>query len=187
MAKLIRMGPDSALIRVEPQIDFTRPEGAFHLDGEAAIAVINRLTKKSPDVYDSYDWHDRDHDSFKRFGIHCVAESEGAQPDPDLDRSKVRAILMKGVDIHDDIYDSFDIPLLEPILRARGKKTLFIVGSAVPICPSLTAMSGARLGFETYLVLDACCIMPDTDIAKHIAELENAGVKVINSKDIDLD
>lgn len=189
MTKLIKMCADSALVLVEPQFDFTRPEGAFHLDGAEAVRVMNRLIKKSPWVMATYDWHRREpvpHVSFAKWGKHCVPMEEGAQPDPDLDISTLRAVLMKGVDADDDIYDSFDIPTMEPLLRSQKKKTLFIAGSAVPICPSLTAMSAARLGFDTFLVIDACCVIPGTNMEDHIAELIKAGVRVVTSNDIDL-
>lgn len=184
MKEKIKMGPDSAVLEVEPQDGFTNKNGSFGLDGELVVETMNKVAAKSPDVVVTIDWHPPGHISFIKYGVHCVPGTRDARLHPKLSLAPIKAIFMKGTGVNEDIYDSFLIPGLTEYLRARNKKVLFIDGSAIPVCPSDTAISGVKNGFIVYLIWDACCIMPGTDEQKERERLEKAGVKVINFADL---
>jgi nicotinamidase/pyrazinamidase len=181
----IKIGSDSALLLVEPQKGFTRPDGSFHLEGVGAVCVMNKAMEKAPWTVLSIDWHPEDHVSFDKFGLHCIPGTPDAELDPYLKIGPIKAIFMKGTGKNEDIYDSFLIPGLKEYLVGIGKKTLFIAGSAIPICPSDTAISGAREGFKVYLVWDACVMIKGTDEEKEKERLKKAGVAVINYDDLE--
>ncbi|MCX6758542.1 MAG: isochorismatase family protein [Candidatus Nealsonbacteria bacterium] len=168
---------------IEAQIDFTRPYGKFGINGAEAIREINKIMAGKPYVVTTVDWHSlkpKPHISFKRWGQHCVPGTSGAMYDPDLDIGRIDVEFKKGTDPDDDIYDSFKIPWFEQFIKILDPDKVIVAGSAIPVCPSLTAMSSVVAGFETYLPWNACCVMKDTDIGKAIVELERAGVIVTN-------
>ena len=192
----IRITPDSCTLPIEPQNGFTKLKGSFQLDGEEAIDNTNILMDNTPWSVVSVDWHLPDNDSFKLFGTHCVPGTWDCKLHPKLKLMPIRAIFMKGTRKEDNIFDSFEIPGFREYLRyvridnLERIKRLFVTGSAIPYCPSETAISGARkvdgFAFDTYLVWDACVVIPGTDAEKEKKRLEAAGVKVITMADIAL-
>ena len=61
-----------------------------------------------------------------------------------------------------------------------------VVGLATDYCVKFTALDVAELGIETVLVEDACLgvDLAEGDIERAIAEMRDAGVRVIQSEDL---
>jgi nicotinamidase/pyrazinamidase len=142
-----------ALLIVDFQNDFT-PGGALGVDGGDEIA--GRLNELAADarfemVVATRDWHPPDHGSFREQGgiwpVHCVADTDGAELHPGLDRTRVDVVVDKGQDHDADGYSGFEATLLEELLRARGVDHVTIGGIATDYCVKNTALDALRLGF----------------------------------------
>ena len=145
--------PD-ALIIVDYQNDFARPEGALSVPaGEEVADHINALARSGDYelVLATRDWHPPEHGSFTEQGgiwpVHCVQGSEGAELHPALDRSRVDAIVDKGQDPATEGYSAFDATGLADTLRARGVDDVTVVGLATDYCVKNTARDALREGF----------------------------------------
>ena len=104
-----------ALIIVDYQNDFARPDGALSVPaGEEVAPHINELAASGDYelVVATRDWHPPDHGSFTEQGgiwpVHCVQGSDGAELHPALDTGPVDAIVDKGQDPGTEGYSAFD-------------------------------------------------------------------------------
>ena len=201
----------NALIIVDVQNDFC-PGGALAVpDGDAVIAVANRLQPYFDRVVLTQDWHPSDHGSFAAnhaerapgefidlhglqqilWPVHCVQGSPGAAFHVDLERSHVDHIVQKGNDRTVDSYSGFydngrrHSTGLSDWLRKEGVDTVAVLGLATDYCVRFTALDAASEGFETSLIEDGCrgVELQDGDCAAAIAELREAGVHIRNSKE----
>ena len=145
--------PD-ALIIVDYQNDFARPDGALSVPGGEEIAdAINRHSGSGD--YDlvlaTRDWHPADHGSFAAQGgpwpPHCVQDTQGAALHPALDAGPIDAIVDKGQDPGTEGYSAFDATSLAETLRARGVDAVTVVGLATDYCVKNTALDALREGF----------------------------------------
>jgi nicotinamidase/pyrazinamidase len=143
-----------ALIIVDYQNDFARPDGALSVPGGEEIAGrLNDLAAADAFdvVYATRDWHPSDHGSFTEQGgiwpLHCVQGSEGAELHPALDQSRIDAIVDKGQDPATEGYSAFDATGLADTLRARGVDDVTVVGLATDYCVKNTASDALREGF----------------------------------------
>ena len=143
-----------ALIIVDYQNDFARPDGALSVPaGEEIAGAINAHAASGG--YDlvlaTRDWHPADHGSFAEQGgpwpPHCVQGSDGAELHPDLDTGPIDAIVDKGQDPGTDGYSGFDATGLAERLRGEGIDELTIVGLATDYCVKNTALDALREGF----------------------------------------
>ena len=145
--------PD-ALIIVDYQNDFARPDGALSVPaGEEVADHINALARSGD--YDlvvaTRDWHPPDHGSFTEQGgiwpVHCVQCTPGAELHPALDTEPLDAIVDKGRDPGTEGYSAFDATSLAETLRARGVGAVTVVGLATDYCVKNTALDALREGF----------------------------------------
>jgi nicotinamidase/pyrazinamidase len=143
-----------ALIIVDYQNDFARPDGALSVPGGEQIAErINDLAAAGgfDAVYATRDWHPPDHGSFTEQGgiwpVHCVQGSEGAELHPALDAARIDAIVDKGQDPATEGYSAFDATGLAETLRARDVDDVTVVGLATDYCVKNTALDALREGF----------------------------------------
>ena len=143
-----------ALIIVDYQNDFARPDGALSVPaGEEVAGHINELAASGGYelVVATRDWHPPDHGSFKEQGgiwpVHCVQGSDGAELHPALDTGPVDAIVDKGQDPETEGYSAFDATGLAETLRARGVDAVTVVGLATDYCVKNTALDALREGF----------------------------------------
>jgi nicotinamidase/pyrazinamidase len=143
-----------ALIIVDYQNDFARPDGALSVpDGEAVASHINALAESGDFelVVATRDWHPADHGSFTERGgiwpVHCVQGTPGAELHPALDAAAVDAIVDKGQDPGTEGYSAFDATSLAETLRARGVDAVTVVGLATDYCVKNTALDALREGF----------------------------------------
>ena len=145
--------PD-ALIIVDYQNDFARPDGALSVPaGEEVADHINALARSGDYelVLATRDWHPPDHGSFSEQGgiwpVHCVQGTPGAELHPALDTEPLDAIVDKGQDPATEGYSGFEMTGLEGLLRERGVDELTVVGLATDYCVKNTALDALREGF----------------------------------------
>jgi nicotinamidase/pyrazinamidase len=145
--------PD-ALIIVDYQNDFARPEGALSVPaGEEVADHINALARSGDYelVLATRDWHPPEHGSFTEQGgiwpVHCVQGTAGAELHPALDTEPLDAIVDKGQDPGTEGYSAFDATSLAETLRARGVDAVTVVGLATDYCVKNTALDALREGF----------------------------------------
>lgn len=197
-----------ALILVDIQNDFC-PGGALAVrDGDAVVAVANRLMAAGgyDTVAATQDWHPADHRSFasqhpgKKPGDlgelngqpqvmwpdHCVQASPGAAFHPGLDMTRVAAIFRKGMDREVDSYSGFydngraHATGLADWLRGQGVGAVDVVGLATDYCVKWTALDARAEGFETAVLTEASrgVELAPGDVDRALAELRAAGVVV---------
>ncbi|MBA3700253.1 MAG: bifunctional nicotinamidase/pyrazinamidase [Planctomycetes bacterium] len=199
-----------ALILVDIQNDFC-PGGALAVaDGDAVVAVANRLMSTVDLVVATQDWHPANHGSFasnnpgrKLFDLgdlgglpqvmwpdHCVQWTGGAQFHPGLDTKRITRVFPKGTDATIDSYSGFfdngkrKATGLGDWLKAMGVTEVLICGLATDYCVKATAIDAAGLGFTTRLMLDGCrgVGMQANHIPDALAAMQAAGVQIINGK-----
>jgi nicotinamidase/pyrazinamidase len=175
-----------ALIIVDVQNDFT-PGGALGVpDGDAVIPAVNALAADSEFVVATRDWHPADHGSFAEQGgswpVHCVAESEGAQLAPGVDRKLIDVVVDKGQSRDAEGYSGFEHTGLEELLRSRDVDTVHVAGLALDYCVRATALDARRAGFDVVVHLSATrpVDVKPGDGERAVAELRAAGVSVVD-------
>jgi nicotinamidase/pyrazinamidase len=200
-----------ALIIIDVQNDFC-PGGALAVsDGDKIIPVINKIQDKFDLIAATQDWHPRNHGSFasnygkkpyekiKLSGLdqtlwpdHCVQETKGAELHPDLRKEKIDRIFKKGTERNIDSYSGFfdnghrKSTGLGDYLKQKGVNTIYLAGLTTDYCVKYSALDARTLGFETYLIRDACRavnISPD-DSDKALEEMRKAGVIIVDSDGI---
>jgi nicotinamidase/pyrazinamidase len=211
LAAPIKPGEKDVLLVIDVQNCFV-PGGSLAVPkGDDVVPMINRLARSFPHVVLSQDWHTADHVSFasqhpgkKPFESidlpygrqvlwpdHCVQGSEGAALVKELDVPKAELIIRKGYHRDVDSYSAFleadgKTPTgLSGYLKTRGIKRCFVAGLATDFCVAWTAMDARKLGFEAYVIEDACRgIDTQGSLAKAWADMKKAGVKRIKSGDL---
>ena len=143
-----------ALVIVDYQNDFARPDGALSVPaGEEVADHINALARSGDYelVLATRDWHPPDHGSFSEQGgiwpVHCVQGTLGAELHRGLDRTRIDVVVDKGKDPSADGYSGFEATLLEELLRAHGVDHVTLGGIATDYCVKNTALDALRLGF----------------------------------------
>jgi len=201
-----------ALILVDLQNDFV-PGGALPVPGgDEVVPAANRLQEKFELVVATQDWHPPDHGSFAAnhpgknpgdvvelngleqilWPVHCVRETEGAAFVPGLNTERIERVFRKGTDPGIDSYSGFfdnghrkDTGLGD-YLRSRDVTEVYVLGLATDYCVKFTALDARMLGFDTFLVEDACrgVNLNPGDVEKAVAEMRSAGVVVVGSTDV---
>jgi nicotinamidase/pyrazinamidase len=195
-----RYDPKTALVVVDLQNDFADPAGGLSVKGGADIVPtvngeVSMAVNAGALVVCTQDWHPESTPHFAKDGgiwpVHCVAETWGAELHPDLRVEGPR--VHKGAN-GEDGYSGFTmrdsttgdtIPTeLEGILRDRGIERVVVCGLATDYCVKATALDAARLGFETYLLLDAvrAVDLAAGDGERAIEEMREAGVNLWQSR-----
>lgn len=201
-----------ALILVDIQNDFC-PGGSLAVaDGDAVVAVANRLMPQFDLVVATQDWHPANHksfasqhdsvivgDQFQLNGLtqtawpdHCVQGSHGAEFVRQLNRSGIQHVFQKGTNVEIDSYSGFfdngkqQATGLDQFLEEQKVKQVYVMGLATDYCVRFTALDARELGLETFLIVDGCrgVELNPGDIDKAITEMKAAGVKVINSNEV---
>jgi nicotinamidase/pyrazinamidase len=76
---------------------------------------------------------------------------------------------------------------LDGYLKQRAIKTVFLTGLATDFCVQWTALDARQLGFETYVIEDACRgIDMNGSVAAAWKAMSASGVIRIESSDIEL-
>lgn len=201
-----------ALILVDIQNDFL-PGGALAVpEGNAIIPLVNTLAIRFPLIVATQDWHPRDHGSFaanhpgKKVGdivdlnglpqilwpVHCVQGTPGAAFTPELDTTRIQKVFQKGADPRVDSYSGFfdngrrHATGLGEYLKGENVDAAYLAGLATDYCVKFTALDALQLGFETYLIEDACrgVNLKPGDVENAVEEMRAAGVVVASSRNL---
>ena len=202
----------AALIIVDVQNDFI-PGGALAVnEGDQVVPLVNELQRKFTHVIATQDFHPADHGSFAAnhpgknpgefielagltqilWPVHCVQGSQGAEFHADLNQSQWDAIFQKGKNPKVDSYSGFFDNAqrgdtgLGNYLKSKGIEQVFVCGLALDYCVKFTAFDAKSLGFETFLITDAtrAVNLSPEDGDRAIAEMKEAGITVLTSKDL---
>lgn len=200
----------TALLLVDIQNDFL-PGGALAVhEGDQILPIVNQLLEKEFDfIIATKDWHPINHGSFasthhKQPGerillnnleqilwpIHCVQHTPGAEFAAKLNSAKIDKIFYKGTDQNIDSYSAFfdnehrKSTGLAEFLREKKVRDIFIAGLATDYCVKYSALDGAKLGFNIFVVADACkgVNLQPNDTTNAINEMQQAGAKIIFSE-----
>jgi nicotinamidase/pyrazinamidase len=152
-------------------------------DGGAVVPVINRLLAGPfRHAFATQDWHPPGHSSFASahpgkaayetitlsYGLqtlwpdHALQDSANAAIHPDVAMTRVDLIIRKGSDPAIDSYSAFTendrttTTGLHGWLLARGFRRLFLTGLATDFCVAWSAEDAASLGYQVFVVGDAC-------------------------------
>ena len=201
-----------AFLAIDVQNDFCAGGALAVPDGDAVVAPINDLIARFTHVVATQDWHPVDHASFAPnhagaapfskismpygeqtlWPSHCVQGTAGAAFHPKFAFDRATAIIRKGWRRDVDSYSAFfENDRVTPtglggLLRERGVARVFLAGLATDFCVSFSALDARRLGFEAFVVLDACrAIDLDGSRASALAAWEKAGVAVVTAADIE--
>ncbi|MGH6881301.1 bifunctional nicotinamidase/pyrazinamidase [Hypericibacter sp.] len=205
MAALRKESPNAGLIVIDLQNDFC-PGGALAVTGgDEIVPLVNRLIGSFEHVVLTQDWHPAGHSSFASthdgqapfsavqmsYGSqtlwpdHCIQGTTGAEFHPELAGTKAELVIRKGFRRAIDSYSAFyendrKTPTgLAGYLRERGLTKLALVGLATDFCVAYSALDGARLGFETTVLLDACrAIDLNGSMATARRQMQLAGVNL---------
>jgi nicotinamidase/pyrazinamidase len=199
------------LIVIDVQNDFC-PGGALAVaDGDAVIEPIHRVAAKFEHIVLTQDWHTAGHASFASahpgkkpfeqievsYGMqtlwpdHCAQGSRGAEFHPSLQLTRAELILRKGFRPQIDSYSAFfendrtTATGLAGYLRERGLTRVFLAGLAYDFCVGYSALDARRLGFEAFVLRDACrAIDLNGSVRKIEAEFTEAGVSLMEGADV---
>lgn len=201
------MNKMNAFILVDLQNDFL-PGGSLPVNnGHAIIPLVNQLLDRSFDIkLATKDWHPNDHGSFaihhgKQPGektmlagieqilwpVHCVQDSFGSKFPPELRSENINKIFFKGTDKQIDSYSAFfdnqhlKSTGLGEFLKQKNVKKVFIAGLATDYCVLYTVLDARKLGFDTYVISDACkgIDLHPEDSQNAFYAMQNAGAHVI--------
>lgn len=196
-----------ALILVDLQNDFC-PGGSLAVpEGEAVILAANKLFPYFDLVVATQDWHPADHLSFaenhhgRKIGeiialngvsqvlwpAHCVQHSQGADFHPLLNVKHIQHIFQKGTDKNIDSYSAFfdnarlRATGLGDFLKSHEVEEVYLIGLATDYCVKYSALDAVQLGFQVYVIQDACrgVDLEIGDSQKAFEEMEAAGVHLI--------
>ncbi|MFG0291462.1 MAG: bifunctional nicotinamidase/pyrazinamidase [Rhodopirellula sp. JB044] len=196
----------NALILVDLQNDFL-PGGALGVPGgDELIPIANRLQRSFDKVVATKDWHPPNHCSFASqhpghevgdvvevnglsqvlWPDHCIENTPGSEFPSSLNTERIEKVIHKGTDPQRDSYSGFfdngnRVPTgLGRYLHQQDVDEVHVMGLATDYCVRATAIDAARLGFDTYLVENACHgveIAPG-DCQRAIEEMQRSGVRV---------
>lgn len=197
---------------VDLQNDFCEGGSLAVPFGNEVVAIANALQAHFDLIVATKDWHPKDHLSFasnhpgKKVGEliqllgesqvlwpdHCVQQSAGADFHPDLKTDNINKIIYKGsiktLDSYSAFFDNAHIHAtgLEDYLRSQQITDVYIMGLATDYCVKFSALDCIQLGFNVYVIEDACrgIDLNSGDVANALAEMEAAGVQIIHYQDI---
>ncbi|MFH0998706.1 MAG: bifunctional nicotinamidase/pyrazinamidase [Pseudomonadota bacterium] len=202
----------NALLVVDVQNDFC-PGGALAIrEGDKVIPVINQILPIFDTIIATRDWHPANHVSFAAnhpeknvydvidingisqvlWPSHCVSGSMGAAFHPGLETEHFKLILNKGMNSSLDSYSVFlendkNTPTgIDGFLRSLEITRIFLCGLATDYCVFYSALDAISFGFETCVVIDACCgvDVPERNIENAIQLMKSSGVKIISSLEL---
>lgn len=174
-----------ALLVVDLQNDFLPGEALPAPDGKQIIPVVNKLISHFDLVVASKDWHPEDSVHFKKWPVHCVANSEGAAFPDELEQSKIKTVVLKGTRNSDDGYSAFEatnIPL-NNYLQENKVNELYICGLTTEYCVKNTVLDALNANYKTFVFRDAVAAVKAQpgDEEKAWQEMQEAGAKIVYS------
>mgnify|MGYP001819035238 CR=1 FL=1 len=177
------------LLIVDVQHDFL-PGGALAVpNGDEVVPVLAQLARYAEQngvpIVASRDWHPENHCSFTAQGgpwpPHCIADSEGASLDEELQLPADAHIVDKATRPDADAYSAFEETGLDTWLRRRDVKRVVIGGLATEYCVLNTARDARTHGFDVTLLTDAIRAIDSSDGERAIDELRDLGADISES------
>lgn len=200
---------NKAIIMVDLQNDFCKGGSLAVPDGDAVVPLANQLQAYFDWVIVTKDWHPKDHMSFasnhpgKKVGEiievhniqqvlwpdHCVQHTRGAQLHLHLKLHHIHHIVHKGTQKTIDSYSAFfdnehlRSTGLGEYLKQKNIKDVYIMGLATDYCVKFSCLDAVKLGFNTYVIEDACrgVELQPGDVAKALQEMKDAGVRMVRT------
>ena len=188
-----------ALFIVDVQNDFTEG-GALGVEGGDAVARgISRYLVTHAEEYTvivaSRDWHDASGDNGGHFAaeepdfvdtwpVHCVAGTEGAEYDPELDVSAVTHHVKKGQG--KPAYSLFegttdDGRTVSELLDEHGVVDVDVTGIATDYCVRASAFDAIEHGRHVRILTDLVAGVAAASSESALAELAHAGAELVSS------
>ena len=182
MTQALRSADRDVLLVVDVQNDFC-PGGRLAVpNGHEVVPIVNRIAERFEHVVLTQDWHPAGHRSFASshagrrpletvtlsygeqvlWPDHCVQGTSGAEFHPGLAVPHAELVLRKGFHREIDSYSAFfendrSTPTgLGGYLRERQLTRVFLAGLAFDFCVRYSAEDACRLGFEVFVIEDAC-------------------------------
>jgi len=182
-----------ALIVTDIQIDFL-PGGALPIaEGDLVIPVLNDYIKMfeqaNAKIVASRDWHPPNHVSFTTQGgpwlPHCIQNSEGAKFSPNLKLPAKTVIVSKATDPYKEAYSVFDGIELVKRFKDEGVSRIFIGGFAADYCVLNSVIDARKMGFETYVLMDATkgINVKAGDVDRAFETMTHNGAKLVSLSD----
>jgi nicotinamidase/pyrazinamidase len=200
------------LLIVDLQNDFL-PEGPLAVPhANEIIPLVNELVQKPFDcLVASKDWHPNDHGSFadnhgkspgehiQLMGFdqilwprHCVQGTLGAEFALGWDTTRLEQIIYKGTDKNIDSYSAFydnghlKSTGLDKFFKTKGVQDIYIAGLATDYCVKYSAIDALELGFNVYIIVDACrgVNLNSHDTQKALELMYQAGAVLVLCKDV---
>lgn len=196
------------LLIIDMQNDFC-PGGALAVnEGDTIVPIINALQPHFDLVVATQDWHPANHKSFaSQWGKtpgefielggapqilwpdHCVQGTRGAELVAELETGLIARVFHKGTDIQVDSYSGFfdnhhaHATGLGEYLKEMGVSEVYVCGLATDYCVKFTAIDARSLGFDTFLIEEACrgVELNPGDSERAVQEMQSAGVTVVQS------
>lgn len=170
----------TAILVVDPQIDFF-PGGSLAVpDGDSIIVPINKLISDFDfPVIATKDWHPSETRHFMsgggRWPPHCIQGTEGAEFHPDLKLNNSH-VFFKGSNPDDDGgYSAFDsigeAMSLDDWLKKNGITNLIVCGLATDFCVKATVKSAVASGYSVLLFKPGIRAVFPNNEAQEITEL----------------
>lgn len=206
------MKTKKAIIMVDLQNDFCAGGSLAVPEGDQVIPLANQLQDYFDLVIVTNDWHPKDHMSFasnhpgKKVGDvipvhgiqqilwpdHCVQGTKGSELHPQLNLRKVDHEIHKGIDKTIDSYSAFfdnehlRSTELAEYLQQNNVKDIYIMGLATDYCVKYTCLDAVKLGFNAYVIEDACrgVELNPGDVKNALQMMREAGVVIISSQDV---
>jgi nicotinamidase/pyrazinamidase len=186
-----------ALLVVDVQNDFCEG-GSLAVSGGAAVAkkISDYIKVADYDlVVASRDWHDSENNNAGHFAelgsepdyknswpIHCVANSDGANYHPNLERDLIQEHIFKGQGSHG--YSAFEGVTEEggtlgQLLKLKGVNQLDVVGIATDHCVLASALDAKKLGLDVRVISSLTAGVDPGATERAIDSLIDSGVEVL--------
>eukprot|EP00439_Symbiodinium_sp_Y106_P045756 s957_g5.t2 len=171
----------TALIIVDVQNDFITGTLANPYSAADIVPIINNLRDKFDVVVISYDWHPHDHCSFVESASEGKEEVKKFDPftfvtlKEDKDRPEHQQILYPR---HAAFFDNMKAndTGLTAMLEKENVTDVYCCGLVTDICVKSTALHGAEVGFNAYVIHDASRPLSNDNIEPTKKVLTEAGV-----------
>ncbi|MCX8996438.1 bifunctional nicotinamidase/pyrazinamidase [Rhizobiaceae bacterium BDR2-2] len=204
----------NALLLIDLQNGFCPGGSLPVPDGDSIMPIANRLMKSGHYglIVASQDWHPADHGSFasrhpgKRpfemgelsgkpqmlWPDHCVQETKDAEFHPALETRHIAYVQRKGENPEVDSYSAFRdndraaLTGLATYLRNKRVTELDICGLATDYCVKFSALDAVDMlpGVKVRFIADASRGIAPQGVSDAIAEMEAAGIAIVDSSDV---
>lgn len=200
-----------ALLLIDLQNDFYTLGSSAISGVDEIIPIANQLMQSGyfDCIVATQDWHPATHQSFAAnhyfrypkqrvdingssqllWGMHGIQDSYGADLIDDLKLDKIDKIVQKGqnetIDSYSPFFDNAQNPASDLVgyLRNKAIEQIFILGVPLEYSVKYAALDAVKLGFQTFLLEDACRPINYEDGASEqaIKIMQSQGVTFLDS------